>query len=238
MIQRRLLFTLSAVVGLLGGAGLLVVGEEPRPLVAVLTPHDQIPYEPSQKQPLPNAELELRIRERIPDEPTIATIEFQIWSSNFDTHVFNPYKTHLIPASYNIAVFDKNHQHVGSVYSVFLAGSRRYVAPGDWESIVEDCGVCKRIPLRSARVYRPWVGDKIVLPPGQYELQVIANSLLFMRPPANAKGHYDEEAALVWPKERINADAWRSNRVPLEIRESDAHDEPPPPKRSRPPSEE
>ncbi len=234
----RLLVTFVAVAGLLGGVGLLVIGEEHSLPVVILSPHDQLPYETSQPVPSPKAELELKIRERVKDDPSVATLEFQIWSTYYDTEVFNPYSLRLIPASYNIAVFDEQHVHVGSLHSVSSSGSRREAASGDWERIKEDEGLCYRIRMRSARVYRPWKGDKLVLSPGKYELQVVANSRFFYHSPFNQNGEIDSIAGPVWHKHRVNADTWRSNRVTLKIRESDSHDQPHPPKRSRPPSEE
>ena len=238
MSPGRLLVAFVTVAGLWGGAGWRVLGEEQSPPVKVLSPLDPLPYESSQAGSSPKAELELRIRERVKDDPSVATLEFQIWSTYYDTEVFNPYSLRLIPASYNIAVFDEQHVHVGSLHSVSSSGSRREASSGDWERIKEDEGLCYRIRMRSARVYRPWKGDKLVLPPGKYELQVVANSRFFYHSPFNQNGEIDSVAGPVWDKHRVNADEWRSNRVTLEIRESDSHDLPPPPQRSRPPAEE
>ena len=202
--------------------GFFAFCEVPVPTPSLPTNVDQIPYEYSQTEIPFHARLVLRARDKMPeDDLVIPTLEFQIWSTQNDTRVYNPHLRRLIPAAYNIAVFDQSNLHVGNLRAVFRAGSSRLVTPSDWVAIPENCGTCRLIEIQSAQISRPWTGDTITLTPGKYELQVVANSMLFQGIPKNENGRYDEDAALGWPHERVNADAWRSNRVTIEIKSDD-----------------
>ena len=207
---------------LIVGSGSFAFCEEPVANSSLLTNLDQLPYEYSQTEIPFHARLVLRARDKMPeDDLVIPTLEFQIWSTQNDTRVYNPHLRRLIPSTYNIAVFDQSKLHVGNLRAVFRAGSSRLVTPSDWVAIPENCGTCRLIEIQSAQISRPWTGDTITLTPGKYELQVVANSMLFQGIPKNEKGRYDEDAALGWPHERVNADAWRSNRVTIEIKSDD-----------------
>lgn len=172
----------------------------------------------SEKVPLaPGGELTLSIKKSAPAATGEVTLEYHFWSRGPSTRVYNPYRHLLIPASFNVAVFDASKKHVGNIFSVANAGSQRNVGPGDWRALPEDCGVGMLMKWNGSRVYRPWIGDSIQLPPGEYQIQFVANSRFFLPPPQDKNGRFTADAALGWPHERVNADAMRSNRLTLEI---------------------
>ncbi len=179
----------------------------------------EVSYEPVVREPTelelyPQGILELHLREK---GDSIATLDLQIWGKVIDARVFNPHHRTLINESYNVAFFDEQQNHVGNLYPDINSGSFRDVTPGDWIKMPLEGGVCTRIVIKTRRLSRPWKADKIVLPPGKYEVQVVANSMLFAHPPVDLNGKFDEELAARWPQGTVNQDAWRSNRVTIEI---------------------
>lgn len=193
--------------------------------------YEQVVREPTELERYPQGELELHSREA---RDSVAVLDFQIWAKGLDAKVFNPHRNTLINESYNVVSFDEKQNHVGNLYPDINVGSFRDVNSGDWIKMHQRGGVCTRIEIKSRRVSRPWKGDKIVLPPGKYEVQVVANSLMFAHPPMDLNGKFDEELASRWPKGPVNQDAWRSNRVTIEIAVEHPQEPPPKPMKFRP----
>ena len=184
--------------------------------------YEQVVRELTELERYPQGELELHSRDA---RDAIAVLDFQIWAKGLDAKVFNPHRHTLTNESYNVAFFDEQQNHVGNLYSDINVGSFRDVNSGDWIKLHQG-GVCTRIEIKSRRVSRPWKGDKIVLPPGKYEVQVVANSLMFAHPPLDLNGKFDEELASRWPKGPVNQDAWRSNKVSIVIEADDPVESP------------
>ncbi len=165
----------------------------------------------------PHGVLELHSRET---REAIATLDMQIWGP-LDSKAFNPHRHTLTQESYNIAFFDQDKNHVGNLYPEKTVGSFRPPGPDDWVKLHQGGGIFTRILVKSRRISRPWKHDKIVLPAGKYEIQVIANSMMFAFPPLDLNGKFDEDLAEKWPKGRVIEDAWRSNKVSIVITEDD-----------------